>query len=171
MRAEAHDMQDRAEHFLLQIGGALKFDDGRRHEQPVRRQRVVAGPSDSARCLACLPIQPSSRSFDSCVDHRTDMGRRIARIAEHQFARRARDHLEDTVGDILLHAEQPQRRAALAGGAEHRADHVVGHLLGQRGGIDDHRVDAAGLGDERHDRPVLARERAVDDTRRLRSSR
>ena len=39
---------------------------------------------------------------------------------------------------------------------------VVGHLFGQRRGIDDHGVDAAGLGDQRHDRPVFVGERAVD---------
>ena len=95
------------------------------------------------------------------------MGRRIARIAELEFARGARDHLDHAVGDVLLHAQQPQRRAALAGGAEGRRDHVVGHLLGQRGGVDDHRVDAAGLGDQRHDRRVLAGEHAVDRARDL----
>ena len=95
------------------------------------------------------------------------MGRRLARIAERQFPRGARDHLDDRIGDILLHAEQPQRRAALAGGAERRRHHVVGHLLGQRGGVDDHRVDAAGLGDQRHDRRVLAGKRAVDRARHL----
>ena len=39
---------------------------------------------------------------------------------------------------------------------------VVGDLFGQRGGVDDHRVDAAGLGDQRHDRPRFGGERAVD---------
>ena len=41
------------------------------------------------------------------------------------------------------------------------------HLLGQRRGIDDHRVLPAGLGDQRHDRPVARGERAVDRPRRL----
>jgi hypothetical protein len=63
--------------------------------------------------------------------------------------------------------EQAQRRAALAGRAEGRGHDVVGDLLGQRGGVDDHGVDAAGLGDQRHDRAVLGRERPVDGARDL----
>ena len=96
------------------------------------------------------------------VDHRADLGRDLARIADVQFARRADQHGEHAVGDVVLQAEQPQRRAALAGGAERRRDDVVDDLFGQRGGIDDHGVDAAGLGDQRHDRAVLCGERAID---------
>ena len=44
-------------------------------------------------------------------------------------------------------------------------DDVVGHLLGQRGGVDDHGVDAAGLGDERNDRTVLAASVRLIDAR------
>ena len=101
------------------------------------------------------------------IDHRPDMRRDIARIADDELPRRALDHLDDAVRHILLHAQQPQRRAALAGGAERRGDHVVGHLLGQRGGVHDHGIDAAGLGDQRDDRPVLGGERAVDRPRDL----
>ena len=39
-----------------------------------------------------------------------------------QFARRADQHVEHRLGDVLLQAQQPQRRAALAGGAEGRRD-------------------------------------------------
>ena len=116
-------------------------------------------------------IWASSRCFGLGVDHRADMGRGIAGIADAQFARGAGDHLDHAVGDVLLHEQQAQRRAALAGGAEGGRHDVVGDLLGQRGGIDDHRVDAAGLGDQRHDRAVLGGERAVDRPRRPRSSR
>ena len=63
---------------------------------------------------------------------------------------------------FVLHEQQPQRRAALAGGTERRRHDVVGDLFGQGSGIDDHRIDAAGLCDQRHDRPVLGGERAVD---------
>ena len=58
------------------------------------------------------------------------MGRDHARIADYKRARRALDHRDDAIGDVLLHAEQPQRRAALPGRAECRGDDVVGHLLG-----------------------------------------
>ena len=52
------------------------------------------------------------------IDHRADMGRRIARIAELELACGAGDHLDDAIGHVLLHAQQAQRRAALAGRAE-----------------------------------------------------
>ena len=101
------------------------------------------------------------------VDHRADMGRDVSGIADLQLARRARDHLDHAVGDVLLHEQQPQRRAALAGRSERGGDDIVGDLLGQRGGIGDHGVDAAGLRDQRHDRSVLGGERPVDVTRDL----
>jgi hypothetical protein len=41
----------------------------------------------------------------------------------------------------------------------------VDHLLGQRRAVDDHRVQAAGLGDQRHDGAVLGRQRADDQMR------
>ena len=96
------------------------------------------------------------------------MGRRIARIAQRQFPRRAGDHLDHAVGDVILHAEEPQRRAALPGRPERRRDDIVGDLLRQRGGIDDHGIDAAGFGNQRHDRTVLGGQRPVDDPAYLR---
>ena len=101
------------------------------------------------------------------IDHRPDLGGKLARIADAERAGGARDHIEDGFGHVLLQAEQPQRRAALAGGAKGRSDHIVGDLFRQRGGIDDHRVDAAGLGDQRHDRRILRGQRAIDRTRHL----
>ena len=54
------------------------------------------------------------------VDHRADIGRGVGGIAERQFGRRAGDHLEHRLGDVVLQAEEAERRAALAGGAEGR---------------------------------------------------
>ena len=61
---------------------------------------------------------------------------------------------------------KPQRRAALAGAHEGRAHHIVDHLLRQRGRIDEHGVQAAGLGDQRHDGAAACRQRAIDGQRR-----
>ena len=71
-------------------------------------------------------------------------------------------HLDQPVGGVVGHEQQAQRRAALAGRAEGRDDHVVDHLLAQRRGVDEHGVQAAGLGDERDDRAVARGQRAVD---------
>ncbi len=58
--------------------------------------------------------------------------------------------------------EYAQRRAALPGAVEGGGQHIGDDLLGQCRGIDDHRVDPACLGDQRHDRAGPAREHLVD---------
>src|SRR3546814_4450232 len=67
-------------------------------------------------------------------------------------------HFQDAVGDVLLHIQDPQRRAALAGALEGRGDDVADRLLGQGRGVDDHGVEAAGLGDQRRVRPGRSEE-------------
>ena len=100
--------------------------------------------------------------FGVIVDHRSHIDARIARVTDFQFGRGARDHPDHAVCDIFLHAEEPQGRAALPGRAESRGDDIIGDLFGKRGRIDNHRIDAAGLGDQRHDGTVFGRERAID---------
>jgi hypothetical protein len=89
------------------------------------------------------------------VDDGADIGAGIGRIADDQSVHRAGQHLQRALRDILLQDEQAQRRAALAGRAEGRGDDVLHDLLGQSGGIDDHRVDPAGLRDQRDDRALV----------------
>ena len=48
--------------------------------------------------------------------------------------------------------------------------HRVGHLLGQGGAVHQHGVDAAGLGNQRHDGAVFRSEGAVDDFGDLRGA-
>ena len=83
------------------------------------------------------------------IDDRTDVGRELPRIADAQFVHRAVQHGQHLVGDIVLQIEQAQRRAALPGALESGREHVADHLFGQRGGIDQHRVEAAGFGNQR----------------------
>jgi hypothetical protein len=72
------------------------------------------------------------------------------RCGRSQFSlQRALQHGQHAVGHVLLQAEHAQRRAALAGAVEGRGDDIADHLFGERGGIDDHGVLAAGLGDQR----------------------
>ena len=99
------------------------------------------------------------------VDHRTDVGRQHRRVADTQLLQRTADHLDHAVGNAVVHRQQTQRRATLAGGAERALHDRVDHLLGQRGTVDDHRVDTACFGDQRHDRALLVGERAVDELR------
>ncbi len=101
------------------------------------------------------------------VDHRADVGRQVARIADLQRLHRAGDHLDHAVGDVFLDEQDAQGRAALAGALECRGNDVARDLLRQRRAVDDHRILAAGLGDERDDRPVALGQRAVDHARGL----
>src|SRR3546814_8422622 len=58
------------------------------------------------------------------------------------------------------------RRAPLPRRSECRGDDVLHHLFGQRGRIDDHRVDPARLGDQRQDRALLIGEQRLRDAPR-----
>ena len=58
--------------------------------------------------------------------------------------------------DLLLNAKQAQGRTALAGGIEGGIKHIRDHLLGQGGGIDEHRILPAGFGDQRNRSAVPA---------------
>ena len=74
----------------------------------------------------------------------------------------AGEHGNDPVGDVLLDEQDAGGRAALTGAVEGRRKHVADRLLGQRRGIDDHGIHAAGLGDQRDDRTAALRQRPVD---------
>ena len=58
------------------------------------------------------------------------MGRHRAGIADFQLARRTDEHFQHALGDVVLQAKEPQRRAALTGGAEGGRDNVVADLFG-----------------------------------------
>ena len=58
-------------------------------------------------------------------------------------------------GNIFLQQQQPQRRAALASGLEARHNDIAHNLFGQSGGIDNHRVQTACFGNQRHQGPVV----------------
>src|SRR5690349_23372420 len=74
---------------------------------------------------------------------------------------------QNLVRRVLLQAEQAQRGAALSRAVERGLRRVAHDLLRQRGAVDDHRVHAACLGDQRRERAVAPRERAVDRLRGL----
>ena len=57
------------------------------------------------------------------VDHRADVGGQAVRVADAQFAPCAPCSIsQHPVGDVFLHAQHAQRRAALAGAVEGRGD-------------------------------------------------
>ena len=152
--AEADDVQDRAEHLALQLGNVGQFDDRRRDERAVRGiaderelfDAVAAGPH---LCDVLVDIV-----LRLCGDDRADIGRQGVGAADRQLMQRALDHRERAVGDLLLQAQDAQRRTALPCAVEGGGDDVRHHLFGERGRIDDHRILPAGFGDERDRRSV-----------------
>ena len=157
-------MQNGAEHFACQVGDRIKFDHGRSHKSPGLRHVALIVEARLAPHRLAMRIEICLRRR---IDHRPDMNRRIARITNPQFHRRTLDHGDHLVGNIVLHAQQSQRRAALTCRPERRHHHIICHLLGQGGRIHDHRIDPACFRNQRHNRAILCRKCAVDPPRRL----
>ncbi|MNC21808.1 hypothetical protein D3C75_697930 [compost metagenome] len=89
------------------------------------------------------------------VDHRADVHRQALWITETAFSHSALEHFDNTVCAIFLQAQHTQCRAALTCAVKGRRYHVDDHLFGQRRGVNDQGVLAAGFGDQR-DRTSLA---------------
>ena len=70
-----------------------------------------------------------------------------------------------SVASAMSSCRQSRRRAEQRwpGAEEGRGDDVADHLFGQGGGIDQHGVDAAGLGDERDEGARLVFEQGAGD--------
>jgi hypothetical protein len=141
-------VQHRSEHFTLDIGDLPYFDQRRRDECSARgalaerrlghRVTAVTHFLDmGCNCIARL-----------CSDDRADVDCKVARIADLELSHRALQHREHAVGDVVLQAEDAQSRTALPRRIEGRRQDVGDDLLRERGGIDDHRVEAAGFGDQ-----------------------
>ena len=148
--AVAQHMQDGAELLAAELGQRTDLDDRRRDEGAVRargRQRQAGDARAAGLHRGDVRFQAGARLG---VDDRADVHAHVRRVAQAQFGERAAQHVQHAVGDVLLQAQHAQRRAALAGGVEGGGEHVRHHLLGQRGGVHDHRVLAAGLCDQRH---------------------
>ena len=105
------------------------------------------------------------------VDDGPDVRREELRVADDELVHRTVCHAQDLVRRVLGQAEQAQRRAPLTRAVERRRQRVADDLLGQRRAVDDHRVDAAGLRDQRRERPFAGGERRVDRARGLDGAR
>ena len=162
-------MQDRAEHLALAAAAGRSIWKARGAKKlpcgvlGAERHSWISSPSRAMRAACAL-----QRRLGLLVDHRPDVGREQRRDRRSSAppwrppASRSASSAMSSCTNSTRSAEQ--RWPALW----KRGDqHVAHHLLGQRRGIDDHRVLPAGLGDQRHDRPVRGGERAVDGARGL----
>ena len=143
-------VQHRAEHLALHLGDVADLDERRRHEGAARRRSRQRQLLDAAAAGAHRFDVALDVLLGLARDDRADVGGEAIGIVDDEFAQRAPEHDEHALGDVLLQAQDAQRRAALAGAVERGGEHVADHLLGQRRGIDDQRVLAAGLRDQRH---------------------
>ena len=152
-------VEQRAEPFLLQVLDRIDLDQCRRHEQPMigHRHRLQPAIVDGIAVGHQLVI-------GRLIDHRADVRRRIAGIADRQQVHRTLQHVDHALGDVLLDQQQPQRRTALPGRSEGGRDYIRHHLFGQRRRIDDHRVDSARFRDQRQDRALLIRQQRMRDS-------
>ena len=131
--AKAHDMKDRPEHLALEPLEPVDLEGARGNEAAFRAIGTEADLIDQL-ALAHHPRRMSvQHRLGFAVDHRTDIGREQTRIADPEFRHRTRQHLQQLAGDILLHAENAQRRAALARTLERGDQHVAHHLFRQGG--------------------------------------
>ena len=163
-RGIAHHMQDRVRTLPRSVDrrSTVRKYAARRSCRRERRRRNARAPRSS--CARYAHPAAASPRHRSPVRHGWP-GRAGSPICSSRAAPAIISIMRSATSSCTN--KQPQRRAALAGRAERRGHDVVGDLLGQRGGIDDHRIDAAGLRDQRHDRAVLGGERAVDRARDL----
>ena len=85
------------------------------------------------------------------IDDRADIVRWIGRIAHHQFAHCANQHLDRMFGYLLLQQQKTQRRATLAGRLE-TGNHDIAHNLLRKGRrIDKHRIEPPRFGNQRNE--------------------
>ena len=90
------------------------------------------------------------------------MGGELCRITDLQGFGSALDHADHRIGDILLHTQHAQGRTALPRRTECREHDIITDLFAQSRAVHQHHIDAAGFGNQRHNRALPSRQRAVD---------
>ncbi|MCY1176494.1 hypothetical protein D9M73_167690 [compost metagenome] len=164
----AHHVQHWTKNFPLQFVEAFQFDQRRHHEGAafhffsVGDGHLVHAAPFVAHALDVF----LDTGLGFGVDHRANVHVQALRVTQAALGHGALEHLDHAVGRVFLQAQHAQCRAALTGAVESRGNDVDDDLFGECRGVDDHRVLAAGFGDQR-DRAALgvqaAGEVALDD--------
>src|SRR5690242_6392331 len=117
-------MKNWSEYFFLELACTVEFDNCRSDiSATCRRARFQAKKNCATRVHRGNPAVELALGL--AVDDGADMRRKIARISKAELARRPADHIEHAIGNIFLHAQQPQCRAALTGRAEGGRNDIV----------------------------------------------
>ena len=130
-RLEPYDVQDRAEVLVFEYGQGRYLHD-RRCDIGSRPAFGGEGalPDRIARCAQRLDMT-IERPLRLGIDHRSDIGGKNCRIADHQRLERAADHGEHPVGNIFLHEQDAQGGASLTRALKSGRDHVARDLFRQ----------------------------------------
>ena len=139
-------MQHGAKDFVRHLADAIHLQDGGGDESARFGRRKFLDQPPFPAGLADIGRDVGLRLG---VDHGANVSRQRPRVAHGQRVHRAMQHGQDGGGNILLQIQTPQGRAALTGRLEGRGQNIPHHLFGQGGGINDHRVQPAGFGDQR----------------------
>ena len=145
-------MQHRAKHLLGQIAEVFQFQNRRGHVSAVSIDvawNLQLGDFGCHRAFALDVFQQALLRFG--INHRAHVHIQLMRTANVQFFQAAFEHFNHTLGDVVLHTQHTQCRAALTRRIKCRQQHVLHHLLRQGGAVYNHRILATCFGQkQRH---------------------
>ena len=155
----AHHVQYRAKDLFFQLVEAGQFNQRWRHKGAgLPLAGILAVFTHGLEDRTAFGAHGLNVVFDICfgfrVDNRPDIGRETARVTHTTFPHRAAQHLQRVVCHVILQTQHAQGGTALARAVEGGGENIDHHLLGERGGVDDHGVHAAGFSDERRWTPL-----------------
>ena len=148
-----HHMQHRTKDLFLQFGKVIQFDQRRGDKGatlpfagiftvfPHRLEHRTAFTTHSLNMALNIGLR-------FAINHRTDIGGQATRITHPAFGHCAAQHFQRVVGNLILQAQHAQCRTTLTRTVEGRGQYIHDDLFGQGGGIDNHRVHAAGFRNE-----------------------
>ena len=152
--AVARHVQDRPELLALQLIEAPQLKQPRREEvavlQPLGQLAGVQQPAPRGRMRARVPLQPPRARRRRSPDRRRSRACAGSPITRQRIAPISISITRSAISSCRYSTRSAEQRWPALVNAE--VIDIIDHLLGQRGGIDHHRVHAAGLGDQRHDR-------------------
>ena len=155
-------MQDGAELLAGQLADGADLQRGRLHEVATQGHADIgAWAIRRARGIMCTRCASSPALASASMTGPTSV--LCSRVAHFELLQGTGQDLQHPRRDLFLQVEHPQGGAALAGALEGGAHHIAHHLLRQGGGVDNHGVLAAGLGDERQDGALALGQGHVDE--------
>ena len=159
---KGRNMQDGAKHFACDVLDPVHFDQRRSAKRALGRDLPsVKHPSSR---VADMRVD---RGFCLRVDHGPDVRGQRPGVTDAEAIHCAFQHLDHLRCDILLDIKAPQRGTPLARRLKGAFDNRCDRLFRQRRAVDHHRVQPAGLRDQRRSGLAAGRKRRANGLRRL----